>query len=113
MSSNFDPLDSQNAEYAKAPVTLNIRDVVIIVAAVISMATAWGLLGTRLSVVEEKIIFIGDNITEIKQIIKEIKTEDDKSASVFKAELQGLETRLRVIETNQAQLKVLLKPKRK
>jgi len=113
MSSNFEPLDTQNAEYTKAPVTLTIRDVVIIVAAVLSMATAWGLFGTRLSVVEEKIIFIGDNLTEIRQIIKEIKRDDDGVASDFKDELQELETRLRAIETHQVQLEVLLKPKRK
>jgi len=113
MSDNFDPLDSTNADLNKIPMTLSIRDVAIIIAAVLSMTTAWGIFGTRLSVVEEKIIFIGSNITEIKEIIKEIKTDEGHLANDIRYNMELLESRIRSIETNQAQLEILLDKKKK
>lgn len=97
----------------KIPVTLSIRDVVFIMVAVASMATAWGLFGTRLSVVEEKIIFISDNVSEIRTIVKDIKLEDRDSDGQLRSKLNDLDVRLRNVETNQAQIKVLLKQRRK
>ncbi len=100
-------------ESAKVPMTLTIRDVIFIIAAVASMVTAWGLFGTRLSIVEEKIIFISNNVSEIRDIVKELRKGEKDQDMQIRNELDKLEMRLRNVETSQAQIKVLLQKKRK
>jgi len=93
--------------------TLTIRDVVLIVAAVISMAMAWGMFGTRLSVVEEKVVSIGNNLVQIRQIIKDLEVEKNTDDMKILDDLEDLEIRLRIIENNQSQLTGLLNNKKK
>lgn len=106
-------INVNDLNHTKNPMTLTIRDVVLVVTAVISMVTAWGIFGTRLSVVEEKIIFISDNMKDIRMIIKELKKEDIMITDDLREELKSLEIRLRNLEMNQAEIKILLKQKEK
>jgi len=108
MSNNIIQPENHEGGSAKVPMTLTLRDVVFIVAAVVSMATAWGMFGTRLSVVEQKVISIGNNIVQIREMVKDLKQEDNRADASLKGELRTLEDRLRIIENNQAQIRVLL-----
>jgi len=108
MMTNPNQLENNDSDHDKAPMTLTLRDVVLIIAAVISMATAWGMFGTRLSVVEQKVISIGGNLVQIRQIIKELRVEDITDHTGLHLELEKLEARLRAIENEQAELKGLL-----
>jgi len=108
----YDPTSS-DSDHIKIPVTLTIRDMVLVIAAVVSMVTAWGIFGTRLSVVEEKIIFISSNMKDIRMIVKEIKKEDAGKGSDFQEKLDNLELRLRNLETKQAEIRILLNQKYK
>lgn len=105
--------NDSSLDSAKVPMTLTIRDVIFIIAAVASMVTAWGLFGTRLSVVEEKIIYISNNVSEIRNIVKDLKNDDKDHSKGIHAELDNLEKRLRNVETSQAQIKILLEKRRK
>jgi len=102
-----------SSEHIKIPMTLTIRDVVLVVAAVVSMVTAWGIFGTRLSVVEEKIIFISNNMKDIRTIVRDLKKEDTIVADDLRDELENLEVRLRNLEMNQAEIRILLQQKEK
>ena len=113
MPNNTNLLETQDNESTKSPISLTLRDVVFIMAAVISMATAWGMFGTRLSLVEEKVITIGDNITQIRLTIKELKKDAEDADTSIQEDLENLEIRLRVIENQQAELKVLFNAKKK
>ncbi len=113
MSNNLNQLENQDSDNSKAPMTLTLRDVVLIIAAVISMATAWGMFGTRLSVVEQKVVSIGGNLVQIRQIIKELRAEDITEHTGLRLELEKLEGRLRIIENEQAELKGLLHSNKK
>ena len=113
MANNINNPEESDFEQGSTPMTLSIRDVVFIIVAVTSMVTAWGLFGTRLSIVEEKIIFISKNISEIRDIVKDLKDDEKDQDELMRLKLESLEGRLRNVETNQAELKVLLIKKRK
>lgn len=113
MGNDLHQLENQDADHSKAPMTLTLRDVVLIIAAVISMVTAWGMFGTRLSVVEQKVVSIGGNLVQIRQLIKELRTEDITEHAGMHLELEKLEGRLRAIENEQAELKGLLRSNKK
>ena len=113
MLNNTNLPESPDNESIKSPISLTIRDVVFIIVAVLSMATAWGMFGTRLSVVEEKVISIGDNIVQIRQTIKELKKDMHDADMLIQEDFENLEIRLRIIENQQAELKVLLNAKKK
>ncbi len=98
-------------EHIKTPMTLTIRDVVLVVAAVVSMVTAWGIFGTRLSIVEEKIIFISNNTKDIRTIVKELKREDSMVTDDLREKLESLEVRLRNLEMKQAEIRILIREK--
>ena len=104
--------EQDNMDNVNVPMTLTLRDVVFIIAAVASMVTAWGLFGTRLSVVEEKIIYISNNMVEIRNIVKELKNEDRRSSTLLVKEMDKLDERLRNVETSQAQIKYMLNSKK-
>lgn len=109
-------IDRQNGSktgHIKIPMTLTIPDVVFIVAAVVSMVTAWGIFGTRMSVVEEKIIFISNNMKDIRTTVKDLKTEDTVINDDLREDLESLEIRLRNLEMNQAEIRFLLQQREK
>lgn len=112
MSSNINQPENLDGESAKIPMTLTLRDVVFIVAAVVSMATAWGMFGTRLSVVEQKVISIGNNIIEIRLMVKDLRKEEVATNQSIQTELNRFEDRLRLIENHQARIRVLLNNKK-
>lgn len=114
--SNGDNTNKSNASssgHIKIPMTLTIPDVVFVIAAVVSMVTAWGIFGTRLSVVEEKIIFISNNVKDIRSTVRELKKEDTTIINTLRKELENLENRLRNLETNQAEIRILIQQKEK
>lgn len=114
MANNKSEQDTvDTADNISVPMTLTLRDVVFIIAAVASMVTAWGLFGTRLSVVEEKIIFISNNMVEIRNIVKDLKNEDRRSNTLLITEMDRLDQRLRNVETSQAQIKYILNSRKK
>ena len=92
----------------RVPASLSLRDVIYIIIAIVSITTAWGLYGTRLSVVEEKLLSIGNHLTEIKTEIKEIKNERKDDRSELGEDLDKLEIRLRSLEEHQARLEGIL-----
>lgn len=104
---------SPEGERIRVPMTLTLRDVLLIIAAVASIVTAWGIYGTRLTVVESKALSLSNTIDEIKQTIKEIKQEDKDEHASMQKELNNLENRLRVIEEQQARLDVLVRDSRR
>lgn len=76
MSNGKQPItgDDLSTDNGRSPTMISLRDVVLIVAGVVSIVMAWGLYGTRLTVVEEKLVTMNGTVTELKREIKEIKT---------------------------------------
>jgi len=101
-------LIDKTEENPSTPVTLSLRDVILILAAVISMVTAWGMFGTRLSIVEEKTITINKTIIEVRGILKEIKAEHNGKEGKINHHLDIIKERLRNIENTQAQITGIL-----
>jgi len=92
----------------RVPTTLSLRDVVYIVIAIVTVTTTFMMYGTRLSVVEEKLLSIGNHLTEIKTDLKEIRKDDKDARSEVEADLDKFEDRLRTLEGHQARLEGLL-----
>ena len=103
----------ENVDNVNIPMTLTLRGMVFIIAAVASMVTAWGLFGTRLSVVEEKIIYISNSMVEIRNIVKDIKNDDRRTNAHLVEEMDKLDERLRMVENSQTQIKTMLTAKKK
>jgi cell division protein FtsL len=88
----------------RVPASLSLRDVVYIIIAIVSITTTFMMYGTRLSVVEEKMLSIGNHLTEIKAEIKEIRSEQKEISSEIGDDLGKLEERLRTLEGRLARL---------
>lgn len=97
----------------KIPMTLPLRDVVLVMAAVVSIVTAWGMFGTRLSVAEEKLVSIGNNLNDIRQLVKDIRQEDKGEHKSIQVELDNVEKRLRYLEEQQARVESIIKNQKK
>jgi len=92
----------------RVPASLSLRDVVYIIIAIVSITTTFMMYGTRLSVVEEKMLSIGNHLTEIKTDIKEIRDEHKEARSEIGDDLGKLEGRLRQLEEHRARLEGLI-----
>jgi len=92
----------------RVPTTLSLRDVVYIVIAIVTVTTTFMMYGTRLSVVEEKLLSIGNHLTEIKADLKDIKTDDKEARNEIDADLDKVAVRLRALEGHRARLEGLL-----
>lgn len=57
------------------PSTISIRDVIVIMGAIVSVVVSWGFYGTRLSLVEERLVLTTASIDEIKQDIARVRTD--------------------------------------
>jgi cell division protein FtsL len=99
---------NNNDVRVRVPASLSLRDVVYIIIAIVSITTTFMMYGTRLSVVEEKMLSIGNHLTEIKAEIKEIKKEQKETRSEIGDDLGKLESRLRSLEEHQARLEGLI-----
>jgi len=99
----------QSVSTRRSPITLHLRDVFLVLTAVVSIVAAWGMYGTRLSVAEEKLVSIGNNLSDIRQMVKDLKKEGKSDQAVFRIELTNLETRLRRLEEEQARIQGILK----
>jgi len=104
--------EDESVKIAKVPTFITFRDLILVLAAVISVVTAWSVHGTRLSIVEEKLKIVGASLLEIKQTIKDIRQDDKTSDVETQRELDGLETRLRRLEEQQARLEGTVKQRK-
>lgn len=93
--------------------TLTVRDMVYIMITIVSITTTFMMYGTRLSVVEEKLLTIGNHLTEIKTELKEIREERKRDITLSNTEIYKLEKRLRTLEEYQARLKGMLSESKK
>lgn len=100
--------NSHNDVRVRVPATLSLRDVVYIVIAIVSITTTFMMYGTRLSIVEEKMLSIGNHLTEIKQDIKELRREYKDTRNKIDNDIGELEARLRALEEHRARLEGLI-----
>lgn len=106
--------DDQQLEntHIRIPTTVSLRDVIVVVLAVISIVTAWGVYGTRLSILEGKVVDINDGITELKQMIREVKQESKSSFDNVRTEVDSVDNRVRLLEEKQARIEGSMRNKR-
>lgn len=60
----------------KIPSAISLRDVIIIVTAVITVVSAWGVYGTRLALVEDKIIQHEKRLDNVESMAADIQKKD-------------------------------------
>jgi hypothetical protein len=67
------PTDAQEDDTIKVriPATLTLRDIITFVALAVSVTLAWGVFGTRLTVVESQLVVITKSSDEMKSDIKD------------------------------------------
>jgi hypothetical protein len=65
--------DTQEDETIKVriPATLTLRDIITFVALAVSVTVAWGVFGTRLTVVESQLVVLTKSSDEMKSDIKD------------------------------------------
>jgi hypothetical protein len=65
--------DTQEDETIKVriPATLTLRDIITFVALAVSVTVAWGVFGTRLTVVESQLVALTKSSDEMKSDIKD------------------------------------------
>jgi hypothetical protein len=68
--------DTQEDETIKVriPATLTLRDIITFVALAVSVTVAWGVFGTRLTVVESQLVVLTKSSDEMKSDIKDNNT---------------------------------------
>ena len=92
--------------------SLTIRDVVLIMAAVVSVVVAWGVYGTRLSLVESAQVQESLDITEIKESltreIEELKREVESQTTKNDNEHKEMRKDQRRFDREQARRKVIV-----
>lgn len=75
-----------STEGTKFPLTL--KDIISMVTVAVTLTLAWGVFGTRLTVLEKEVININATVKEQKEMIKENELR-----------ITGVETRIRDIES--------------
>ena len=97
----------------KIPTILSLRDVFLMMTAVVSVMVAWGMYGTRLSVVEERMVTSKLHVTEIRQMIKDIRedtdTDQNEKHARINVKMEQIEIRLRAVETSFIRIEGLIK----
>jgi hypothetical protein len=70
------PTDAQEDDTIKVriPATLTLRDIITFVALAVSVTVAWGVFGTRLTVVESQLVVLTKSSDEMKSDIKDNNT---------------------------------------
>jgi len=91
------------------PVTITFRDMVVVILTVISLVTAWGVYGTRLTLVEEKEVTINNSIDDVKQDLKDQKQEDRTEHGAIRINIGDLDQRVRRLEEAQARMDGILR----
>lgn len=82
----------------KATPSLSVRDIVIIVAGIVTLVLAWGVERTRISLIEKDVKIVSSQILEIKQdqlsVIDKLDKLEDKIHAVERAsDRQDIEIR--------------------
>lgn len=73
----------------RIPATLSLRDIITFVSLAVSITMAWGVFGTRLTVVEKELINVTKNDDDLKAQMKDMTQR-----------MNQLENRLRDNESN-------------
>lgn len=56
----------------RVPSNLSLRDVIMFITVAVSVTAAWGMIGTRLTIVEKELIHTSKSIEEVKQRLKDM-----------------------------------------
>jgi hypothetical protein len=67
----------------KIPSAISLRDVIIIVTAVITVVSAWGVYGTRLALVEDKIVQHEKRLDGVESLAHDIQKKDSELANAI------------------------------
>jgi len=104
--------DNGNGKDLGNTASLTIRDVVLIMAAVVSVVAAWGVYGTRLSLVESSIVTQGEDIKELKETVmrelSELKAEVKSQTEANDAEHKEMRDDQRRFDREQARRKAIV-----
>lgn len=76
------------------PSAVSIKDVLVLITAIVTVVSAWGVYGTRLALVEDKVLQQDKRIDEAKRDIADMRArvdQTDKTAS-------GLDQRVGFLE---------------
>lgn len=73
----------------RVPAVITIKDVVTFVSIAVTITLAWGVFGTRITLIEQELVYTREKITKLEKDIKELNDYDKK-----------LEMRLRDVEDN-------------
>ena len=83
----------------RVPSTITVRDLIYIAIVIVSITTSFLLYGTRLSVMEQQLLTLGTNVTEIKQDMKEFIRDGRNEESTIKQSVRKLQDRQRDLES--------------
>jgi cell division protein FtsL len=97
-------MSSSDEYHVRVPSTLTLRDLIYIAIAIISITTSFLLHGTRISVIEQQMLTVGNNITEIKQDIKQIIRDEREEDAGIKQLIDDLTDRQRELEADQSRI---------
>lgn len=56
----------------RVPSNLSLRDVIMFITVAVSVTAAWGMISTRLTIVEKELIHASKSIEEVKQHMKDV-----------------------------------------
>lgn len=59
--------------------SLNIKDVAVILAVIVSLTLAWSAFSTRIAILERELVSLHSTISELKAQVKEIGTEQQRT----------------------------------
>ena len=87
------------------PRTVTIRDILLIIGATASVMLAWGMLGTRLTTVENKVLTINDQTKEYKDLEKERNEQTKESLKELENRLSEVQKEINVLQVQIEHLK--------
>lgn len=60
----------------RVPMTLSIRDIVVIITAIVSIVISWGVVSTRLSLLEQRVVDIYKEQVTRRETLDTLKEKD-------------------------------------
>ena len=93
-------MSTSDEHQVRVPSTVTVKDMIYFGTILVAITTSFLLYGTRLSVIEQQLLTVGESITEIKQDLKEIIADDKSNVKELKSEIKELQTRQGKLESD-------------
>lgn len=93
-------MSTSDEHQVRVPSTVTIKDMIYFGTILVAITTSFLLYGTRLSVMEQQMLTFGNNITEIKQDIKQLIQDEEEDVDELQTDIKELQIRQNKLESD-------------